>query len=79
MLTILYRVTDGVLDAKARVLGAARLDWIARLAVVEAEQHAPFVLESGKSRHENKVRLYRSCILGVFKDLGSILWEEIPP
>ena len=62
---------QAVLDAKARVLGAARLDWIARLAVVEAEQHAPFVLESAKSRDEKKVRLaltvFNSTVSGVLE------------
>ena len=45
---------QAVLDAKALVLGPAKLEWIAGLAVEEAEQHAPFVLASAKSGDEEK-------------------------
>ena len=47
---------QAVLDAKALVLGPAKLEWIAGLEVEEAEQHAQFVLESAKSGDERKVR-----------------------
>jgi len=47
---------QAVLDAKALVLGPAKLEWIAGLEVEEAEQHAPFVLASAKSGDEHKVR-----------------------
>ena len=63
-----------VLDAKARVLGPARLEQIAGLVVEEAEQHAPFVLESAKSGDEQVVRAALT-VLNSFE--GFSAWKAV--
>jgi len=63
-----------VLDAKARVLGPARLERIAGLVVEEAEQHAPFVLESAKSGDEQVVRAALT-VLNSFE--GFSAWKAV--
>ena len=47
---------DVVLDAKALVLGPARLEWIAGLPIAEAQEQAAFVLESARSQNAEVVR-----------------------
>jgi Leucine-rich repeat (LRR) protein len=63
-----------VLDAKARVLGPARLERIAGLVVEEAEQHAPFVLESAKSGDAQVVRAALT-VLNSFE--GFSAWKAV--
>ena len=65
---------QAVLDAKALVLGSARLEWIAGLVEEEAEQHAPFVLESARSGDEQVVRATLT-VLNSFE--GFSTWKEV--
>ena len=65
---------QAVLDAKTLVLGPAKLEWIAGLAVEEAEQHAPFVLASAKSGVEHKVRA-ALAVLSSFE--GYSTWKAV--
>ena len=65
---------QAVLDAKALVLGPAKLEWIAGLAVEEAELHAPLVLASAKSGDEHKVRA-AFAVLNSFE--GYSTWKVV--
>ena len=65
---------QAVLDAKTLVLGPKQLEWIAGLEVEEAEQHAPFVLESAKSGDEHKVRA-ALAVLSSFE--GYSTWKAV--